>query len=93
MASPERANQEHEQVSPETAPIELTHDERLVLAALENAGRPMDTIAVASATSLSVEQSHEILRGLTTRGVIMEQPPEPVRERFRVDEGALQRVG
>lgn len=85
MAGPERTDQQDV--------VHLSDQERQVLGVLESAGRPMDTIAVASATSLDVDEAHKILRRLADLAIIQEQPPEPVRERFGVDEGALQRVG
>jgi hypothetical protein len=92
MASPERVEQGHEQALQETAPIELSELERRVLAALENAKQPLDTIGVASAASLGVEETLAVLQGLREKGVVGEQPPEPIRKRFQVDEDVLARV-
>jgi hypothetical protein len=77
--------------APET--IKLTDDERLVLATLEDAKRPMDVIALATATSLSVERTLEAVERLKANKVVAVQPPEPIRERVQVEESALQRVG
>ncbi len=90
MANPQRA-EDQDQTPPEET-IALTEGERRVLAALENAKQPLDTIAVASSASLGVEEAHAILQDLKGKGVIEERPPEPIRERFQVDEDALARV-
>lgn len=89
MANPQGAERE----LLEGATIELTDDEQLVLDALENARRPLDAIALATATSLSVEKTLQLIESLKKKKVVAVQPPEPIRERLQVDEDVLQRVG
>ena len=71
---------------------ELSDVELRVLSTLEEARQPLDAIEVASATLLSVEEALDALRVLHDKGIIHERPPEPIRERFRANEDALQRV-
>jgi DNA-binding Lrp family transcriptional regulator len=72
--------------------LELTDLERRVLAVLSDGSQPLDTVAIASAAKLRVGETLKLLRGLRERGLIEPRPPEDIRERFEVDEDALQRA-
>jgi predicted ArsR family transcriptional regulator len=73
--------------------VELTDDERKVLAVLQEAHGPMDTIDVASATRLKVDDALAALQSLQKKGLAEHVDPEPIRERYTLDKKALQALG
>ncbi len=76
----------------QTPPIELSDLELRVLSTLKEAARPLDMIEIASATLLDVDEVLKAVHGLSGKGLVGSRPPEPVRERIQIDEGALQKV-